>query len=72
MGVGLVGAMVEALRRHNRGWAERTGRTAPPLEAQPETAAWGYLTHPALMPTVFSPSGEDGAGDGEEVAERKV
>lgn len=36
-------------------------------------AAWGHLAHPALMPTVYSPSA-DASGDalGEEVAARKV
>jgi len=35
-------------------------------------AAWGYLAHPALMPTVYSPSGDASDDAGEEVAASKV
>ncbi len=74
MGEALVGAMVAALRRVNRERAEAV-RTAPPPAARSDASAWGYLAHPALMPTVYSPSGDaSGEGDaaGEEVAARKV
>jgi hypothetical protein len=87
MGEALVGAMVAALRRANRDWAEasraqrkaapRSEGAAAPAHSAAECArraerrvagtdsagaAWGYLVHPALMPTVYSPS-EDACGD---------
>ena len=99
MGEALVGAMVAAMRRANRDWAEgpradqpktapRSEGAAAPARAAEECgrrteryvaatdssgAAWGYLVHPALMPTIYSPGG-DASGDapGEEVAARKV
>ncbi len=73
MGEVLVGAMVAALRRVNRDRAEAARASRP---ARPESSAWGYLAHPALMPTVYSPSGDasdaDAEAPGEEVAARKV
>jgi len=99
MGEALVGAMVAAMRRANRDWAE-TSRPAQAASAPrsdgsvtPEDlatqcgrraerhvvgtassgAAWGYLAHPQLMPTVYSPDGDASSGaPGEEVAARKV
>jgi hypothetical protein len=72
MGDGLVGAMVAALRRANRKWADdsRAARRQP-APRKGGASAWGYLAHPALMPTVFSPSAADG-DVGEDVAARKV
>jgi hypothetical protein len=57
MGEALVGAMVAAMRRANRDRAD-AARTAEPQAARSEGSAWGYLAHPALMPTVYSPGGE--------------
>ena len=73
MGEALVGAMVAALRRANRDWAEAS-RPAHALAApRADGSAWGYLAHPQLMPTVYSPGGDASGGDpGEEVAARKV
>ncbi len=74
MGEVLVGAMVAAMRRVNRERAD-AARVAQPPAPRAEGAAWGYLAHPALMPTVYSPSGDasgDGDAPGEEVAVRKV
>lgn len=74
MGDGLVGAMVAGLRRVNRARAEASrAAQSNPAPRGDGAAAWGYLAHPALMPTVFSPS--DAADDdenGEDVAARKV
>ncbi len=72
MGVGLVGAMVEALRRHNRSALRPLAQNAPKAKSEPEIAAWELLTHPALLPTVYSPGCEDCPDETEEVAERKV
>ncbi len=72
MGVGLVGAMVEALRRHNRYGPRPSAQIAPQARSEPEVPAWELLTHPALLPTVYSPGCEDCPGEKEEVAERKV
>jgi len=49
-------------------------RTDTPSSApRREPAAWGYLVHPSLMPTVFAPSGSAPAiAAPEEVAARKV
>ena len=97
MGEALVDAMVAALRRANRDWAE-TARAPRPQDgpgaqapAAPEDTAarcgrlverpvsgtvpsgspWGCLAHPSLMPTVYSPNGdEEEAASGEEVARR--
>jgi hypothetical protein len=73
MGEALVGAMVAAMRRANRDWAEGPRADQPKTAPRSEGTAWGYLVHPALMPTVYSPGG-DASGDapGEEVAARKV
>ncbi len=72
MGEALVGAMVAAMRRANRSCAEATRTARTPDAREQEGSAWGYLVHPALMPTVYSP-GDDATGpDDEEVAERKV
>jgi len=68
----LVGAMVAAMRRANRDRAEAAG-SAQPQTAPRSEGAWGYLVHPALLPTVYSAS-DDASGDspGEEVAVRRV
>ena len=73
MGEALVGAMVAAIRRANRDWAEASRAPQPKAAPRSEGTAWGYLVHPALMPTVYSPS-DDASGDAldEEVAARKV
>jgi hypothetical protein len=43
---------------------------APRGHGQP---SWGYLTHPALLPTVFAPGGKaQEPQTGEEVAARKA
>jgi hypothetical protein len=50
-------------------WRNDTPVTAP----RRETAPWGYLVRPSLMPTVFAPSGGAGAnGTTEKVAARRV
>ena len=73
MGEALVGAMVAAMRRANRDWAETPGAPRPQDARRAEGSAWGCLAHPQLMPTVFSPSGDaDESAPGEEVAARKV
>ena len=73
MGEALVGAMVAAMRRANRSWAEASRAAAPAEAREREGSAWGYLVHPALLPTVYSPGGE-ATGETQEmdVAERKV
>jgi len=73
VGEALVVAMVAAMRRANRDWGETRRAAQPKAPARSEGAAWGYLAHPALMPTVYSPSG-DASGDtlDEVVAARKV
>ena len=73
MGEALVGAMVAAMRRANRDWAGSARAAQPQPVPRSAGAAWGYLAHPALMPTVYSPVG-DASGDapGEEVAARRV
>jgi len=46
---------------------------APSSAPRREPAAWRYLVHPSLMPTVFAPSGSaPGISAPEEVAARKV
>ena len=75
MGEALVGAMVAAMRRENRDRAAACGRRTERSVAGTDSAgaAWGYVAHPALMPTVYSPSGEaSGDAPGEEVAARRV
>jgi hypothetical protein len=73
MGEALVGAMVAAMRRANRDWAEASRARQPQAAPRPEGAAWGYLVRPSLMPTVYSPSGDaSGGAPGAEVAARKV
>ncbi|HXY19582.1 MAG TPA: hypothetical protein VEH83_06255 [Gemmatimonadales bacterium] len=32
----------------------------------PESCVWGYVVHPSLLPTIFSPSGDDPGGQSEE------
>jgi hypothetical protein len=50
-------------------WRIETPVTGP----RRETAAWGYLVHPSLMPTVFAPGGDAAANrTAEEVAARRV
>jgi hypothetical protein len=71
MGEALVGAMVAALRRANRDWAEASRPVQAHAAPRSDGAAWGSLAHPQLMPTVYSPSG-DASAPGEEVAARKV
>ena len=73
MGEALVGAMVAAMRRESRDRAEAVRAAQPQAAARSEGSPWGYLAHPSLMPTVYSPSG-DASDDatGEEVAVRKV
>jgi hypothetical protein len=99
MSEALVGAMVAAMRRANRGRADavRSAESQTPRRSEdavaPEGvaaqcgrraerdvagtassgAAWGYVVHPALMPTVYSPSDDaSAASGGEEVAARRV
>jgi hypothetical protein len=73
MGEALVGAMVAAMRRANRDWAEVSRPAQTAAASRSDGSAWGYLAHPQLMPTVYSPDG-DASGDvpGEVVAARKV
>ena len=73
MGEALVGAMVAAMRRANRDWAEASRPAYAASAPRSDGSAWGYLAHPQLMPTVFSPDG-DASGDvpDEKVAARKV
>jgi hypothetical protein len=72
MGEVLVGAMVAAMRRANRDRAD-AARASEPRTARAEGSPWGYLAHPALMPTVYSPSDESQAdAPGEEMVARKV
>ena len=73
MGEALVGAMVAAMRRANRDWAEASRPALATAAPRSDGAAWGYLAHPQLMPTVYSPD-DDASGDvsGAEVAARKV
>lgn len=73
MGEALVGAMVAAMRRANRDWAEVSRPAQAASAPRSDGSAWGCLAHPQLMPTVYSPSG-DASGDapGEEVVARKV
>ena len=73
MGEALVGAMVAAMRRANRDWAEASRPAPANAASRSEGSAWGYLAHPSMMPTVYSPGG-DASGDvpDEEVAARKV
>ncbi len=71
MGDGLVGAMVDALRRANRQWGDRS-RLDATIEAPRAGASWGYLTHPALLPTVFCPDGDDCLDGRDAVAVRRV
>jgi hypothetical protein len=56
MSEALVGAMVAAMRRTNRERADAARSTQPAAVPRSEGAAWGYLVHPALMPTVYSPN----------------
>jgi ABC-type nitrate/sulfonate/bicarbonate transport system substrate-binding protein len=73
MGEALVGAMVAAMRRANRDRADAARAAEREAAPRPEGSAWGYLVHPALMPTVYSPSGEaQVAAPLEEVVARKV
>ena len=73
MGEALVGAMVVAMRRANRDRADAVRAVPPQGASRSEGPAWGYLAHPALMPTVYSPSGDtSGDAPGEEVAARRV
>jgi len=73
MGEALVGAMVAALRRANRDGADAVRAAQPQAASRSESSAWGYLAHPALMPTVYSPSGETQAdAPAEEMVARKV
>ena len=37
-----------------------------PAAAAAETAVWGYLVHPSLLPTTFAPSGNAPEGDSQE------
>jgi hypothetical protein len=72
MGEALVGAMVAAMRRANRDRADAV-RAGQPQAARSEGSAWGYLAHPALMPTVYSPDGgKDPDVPAEEMVARKV
>ncbi len=52
----------------------RRGREAPVQEACREAnQSWGYLVHPALLPTVFAPEPKaQEQANGEETAARKV
>jgi hypothetical protein len=54
--------------------ASRPGRRdgVPEPVARREPAAWGYLVHPSLMPTVFAPSQGDPDRDIPKVVVRKV
>ena len=71
MGEALVGAMVAAMRRANRDWAETSQAQRPQEVPRAESSAWGCLAHPSLMPTVYSPNGDEAeAVAGEEVARR--
>ncbi len=73
MGAGLVGSLVEALRHANRASEKGPGAAQPDDVRRAEASAWGYLAHPALMPTVFVPRDDDaGEASGEEVTARKV
>ena len=73
MGEALVGAMVAAMRRANRDRAEAVGAAPPQAAERSEGGAWGYLAHPALMPTVYSASGEKEADvPAEEMVARRV
>jgi hypothetical protein len=80
MGEALVGAMVAAMRRANRDRAEVSHAAERKGAPRSEGKAWGYLAHPALMPTVYSPSADasdeavppDSGASDEEVAARKV
>ena len=49
-------------------WSNEKPAAAP----RREIAAWGYVVHPALMPTVFAPSGSapDGPSPEDVVAHR--
>ena len=70
MGEALVGAMVAAMRRANRDWAEAARPAQAHAAPMSDGSARCYLAHPQLRPTVYSPSGA--ASGGEEVAARKV
>jgi len=55
-----MGAVATTVERDNRDLAQGARRReAPsPVARREATASWGYLTHPALLPTVFAPSGQ--------------
>ena len=70
MGEALVGALVAAMRRASRDRAETVRAVQPDVAPRSEGLSRGYLVHPALMPTVYSPGEDDDPG--EDVAARRV
>jgi hypothetical protein len=71
-----MGAMATTVERGNvdQAPAARRREAPEPAARREGPASWGYLTHPALLPTVFAPgerAGEPTAGE-EEVAARKA
>jgi hypothetical protein len=69
-----MGATPIAGHRHEGEPMPQLWRNDTPVAApRRESAAWGYVVHPSLMPTVFAPSGSAAAsGTVEEVAARRV
>ncbi len=65
-----MGAVVARTGAVERG-ARRVRRPVPAVPEVP-VKAWEALLHPALLPTVFVPSGEAAPKDDEDVAVRKV
>jgi hypothetical protein len=70
-----MGAMATTVERGstNQVPAARRREAPEPAARREGLASWGYLTHPALLPTVFAP-GEKAQQQAsrEEVAERKA
>ena len=55
-----MGAVATTGERDNADLAQGARRRETPGQAvrREGAASWGYLTHPALLPTVFAPGGQ--------------
>jgi len=70
-----MGAVATTVKRDNGDQPLGARRRETPLPAvrREGPASWGYLTHPALLPTVFAPGGKaEEPATTEEVAARKA
>lgn len=70
-----MGAVATSVERENADLAQGARRRETPGQAvrREGPASWGYLTHPALLPTVFAPGGKaEEPATTEEVAARKA